>query len=156
MASQAASPTGAVPALPVGPSAGGGGSQRSNMASLPGLWAKALLTTIISEEERKALYWMNENAQKLQAQADPIGGLIAVLQQKQEKCQRNRWHIRVGDRDIILRDVAAKIISVLDVFKAVGDTAVQIDPGAAALPWALIRFLLQVRFGDGNIGYKGP
>lgn len=126
------------------------------MASLPGLWAKALLTTIISEEEKKALYWMNENAQQLQAQADPISGLIAALQQKQEKCQRNRWHIRVGDRDIILRDVATKIISVLDVFKAVGDTAVQVDPGAAALPWALIRFLLQVRFGDDKIDCQGP
>lgn len=61
--------------------------------------------------------------------------------------------VRIGDRDIILRDIAAKIISVLDVFKAVGDTAVQVDPGAAALPWALIRFLLQV--GLITRGYMG-
>lgn len=50
---------------------------------------------------------MNEQAQQAQTPADPIDGLIAVVQQKQEKCQQNRWHILVGDRDIILRDVAA-------------------------------------------------
>lgn len=115
------------------------------MAGLPGLWAKALQAAIINEGERQALASMTQQVGQLQAPADPISGLIAVLQQKQETCQRNRWHVRIGDRDIILRDVAAKIISALDVFKAVGDAAVQVDPGAAALPWALIRFLLQVK-----------
>ena len=32
----------------------------------------------------------------------------------------------------------------MNKFKEVGDIAVQYDPGHAALPWAAIRFFLQV------------
>ncbi|KAJ4419129.1 hypothetical protein N0V82_005142 [Gnomoniopsis sp. IMI 355080] len=112
--------------------------------TLPGLWGKALLATTINKEEREALFSITQQFGQLQTSADPISGLIAALQQKQETCQQKRWHVRIGERDIILRDVAAKVISVLDVFKAVGDTAVSANPGVAALPWAFIRFLLQV------------
>ena len=38
-----------------------------------------------------------------------------------------------------------KIIRWVDTFKQIGDVAVQYDPAHAALPWAGIRFLLQVR-----------
>ena len=47
-------------------------------------------------------------------------------------------------KEIVLRDVLEKIIRWLNYFKAVGDAAVQYDPGHAALPWAGVRFLLQV------------
>jgi hypothetical protein len=43
-----------------------------------------------------------------------------------------------------LRNQADKIISWLVKFKEVGDITVQYDPSHAALPWAGIRFLLQV------------
>jgi hypothetical protein len=43
-----------------------------------------------------------------------------------------------------LQDTADKIIVWLDKFKVVGDIAVNVDPMHAGLPWAGIRFLLQV------------
>jgi hypothetical protein len=44
--------------------------------------------------------------------------------------------------------VLAKIIRWIDHFKAVGDIAVQFNSGAASLPWAAVRFLLQVAIDD--------
>lgn len=45
---------------------------------------------------------------------------------------------------MILRDIFDKLIKWIDIFKQVGDAAVQYDPVHAALPWAGIRFVLQV------------
>ena len=45
---------------------------------------------------------------------------------------------------MIIRDVFDKIVRWIDVFKQVGDIAVQYDPAHAALPWAAIRLVLQV------------
>jgi hypothetical protein len=41
-------------------------------------------------------------------------------------------------------DLFGKVIKWIDLFKQVRDTAVQYDPVHAALPWAGVRFLLQV------------
>jgi hypothetical protein len=43
-----------------------------------------------------------------------------------------------------MRDVFENIVRWIDIFKQVGDIAVQYDPAHAALPWAGIRFVLQV------------
>lgn len=44
---------------------------------------------------------------------------------------------------IIWSDVYTKIATWMKKFIEVGDTAVQYDPGHAALPWAAVRFILQ-------------
>jgi len=45
---------------------------------------------------------------------------------------------------IIVRDLVDKLTSCISKFVAVGDTLVQYDPGHAAIPWAILRFILQV------------
>ena len=52
----------------------------------------------------------------------------------------------IGDNKskIVLRDIFAKVAAWIQTFIEVGDIAVQYDPGHAALPWALVRFLLKV------------
>ena len=44
----------------------------------------------------------------------------------------------------MIRAMLAKVIDWIDKFREVGDLAIQYDPGHAALPWAAVRFLLQV------------
>ncbi|KAJ5055830.1 hypothetical protein J3E72DRAFT_203080, partial [Bipolaris maydis] len=70
----------------------------------------------------------------------------AVTQQK--SLATKRWKATIGGKEVILRDVFAKIIRWIDHFKAVGDIAVQFDSGAASLPWAAVRFLLQIAMND--------
>jgi hypothetical protein len=63
-----------------------------------------------------------------------------IVDAKREK----GWKITVMGKDVVLRDVGMRILQWVDKFKDIGDIAVQYDPGHAALPWALFRFLLQV------------
>jgi hypothetical protein len=57
----------------------------------------------------------------------------------------SRWkYTRRSGETVIIRDVFDKIIHWVDIFKQVGDVAVQYDPAHAALPWAGVRFILQV------------
>ncbi|KAF6824059.1 hypothetical protein CPLU01_11055 [Colletotrichum plurivorum] len=71
--------------------------------------------------------------------------LIELTKAKLEYCDKKAWKVPIpGGHQVILRDIAAKIVGWLDTFKAVGDTAVQYDPVSAALPWAAVRFFIQV------------
>jgi hypothetical protein len=70
----------------------------------------------------------------------------AVTQQK--ALAAKRWKVTLGGKELILRDVLAKIVQWIDHFKVVGDIAVQFNSGAASLPWAAVRFLLQVAVND--------
>lgn len=56
-----------------------------------------------------------------------------------------KWTIKGQRGDINLRMHFEKIVYWVQEFIAVGDTLVTYDPGHAALPWAAMRFLLQVR-----------
>lgn len=47
--------------------------------------------------------------------------------------------------NLFVRDVLLKVSRWIKKFVEVGDVAVQYDPGHAALPWALLRLVLQVR-----------
>ena len=47
---------------------------------------------------------------------------------------------------MVLRDVADKVLVWIDKFKQIGDIVIQYDPVHAALPWAGVRFLLDVCF----------
>lgn len=47
-----------------------------------------------------------------------------------------------------MRDIFNKMVVWIDMFKQIGDTFIQYDPGDAALPWAGVRFILQVAVGD--------
>ena len=50
--------------------------------------------------------------------------------------------------EVVLHDVASKVVMWVDRFVTIGDTVVQYDPGHAALPWATFKFLLQVVLSD--------
>lgn len=53
-------------------------------------------------------------------------------------------------KKVIVRDVLSKIAHWIEMFKSVGDQVISYDPGHAALPWAGIRFLLQIAINDFN------
>jgi len=58
-----------------------------------------------------------------------------------------RWRVVVPGKNgktIILRDLLGKTTEWLSLFVKVGDAAIQYDPAHAALPWAGVRFLLQI------------
>jgi hypothetical protein len=109
------------------------------------LWFDALQT--LSEEEQQAI----QNIQPTQATQRPSSGrieeVVSITRTKQDECEKKSYKFRFQGKEMILRDVAEKIVFWLDKFKTVGDVVVNFDPVHASLPWAGIRFLLQVLIG---------
>lgn len=74
-----------------------------------------------------------------------LSELLVVAEQAKQECIKKKWrHTRKSGETVIISDLFGKIIRWIDLFKQVGDAAAQYDPVHAALPWAVVRFLLQV------------
>ena len=100
------------------------------------LWLKAIES--LAPEERSSI---NFSYDKLTILTD-IEKETKAAHQKSEQ-QKWCYRRRNGSR-VVLADVFGKVSKWIQLFKEVGDTIVQYDPGHAALPWAGVRFLLQV------------
>lgn len=111
---------------------------QSQDAPAKNLWELALEK--LSEEDKHELSRM-----RLDSKLDILQHLRTAAKKKQADCANRRWKFELNGRQIVLRDVAEKIIVWVDKFKQVGDIAVNFDPVHASLPWAGIRFLLEVR-----------
>ena len=102
------------------------------------LWAAALNT--LSEEDKKLIAF--DDRPRLEVLSD-LGQLVASAKENSIK-KRWRFHRSGSGQTVILRDLFSKIVVWIDRFKEVGDIVVQYDPVHAALPWAGVRFLLEV------------
>jgi seryl-tRNA synthetase len=72
--------------------------------------------------------------------------LVQTVGEAKQECEQKQWVIftnKLGET-VKIQDLLGKIIGWVNKFKEVGDNAVQYDPVHAALPWAMIRFFLQV------------
>jgi hypothetical protein len=82
-----------------------------------------------------------KNLDKLEILKD----ILRLAEEKRRLCLEKRWKYKKGSKETILRDKNRKQSWIgLINFKQLGDQVVQYDPGHAVLPWAGIRFRLQV------------
>ena len=72
-----------------------------------------------------------------------IGDVKASIAEARGKADK-KWTIKGQRGDINLRVHFDKVIHWVQEFVSIGDTIVTYEPGHAALPWAAMRFLLQV------------
>ncbi|GKT70500.1 ankyrin repeat protein [Colletotrichum tofieldiae] len=92
----------------------------------------------------------------LTSEIDFIGGskqtsideLLAATKEARDGLDAKSWSFTRNGKKVIVRDILTKVAKWVHHFKEVGDIAVQYDPGHAALPWAGVRFLLNVAVGD--------
>lgn len=104
------------------------------------LWAEA--ANALKKKDEKQLYaFVHGNKAQLE-------DVVALVEAKKRQCLDSR--LRLGNT-FILRDVLDRIATGLDRFKQVGDIAIQVNPVHAALPWAAVRFLLQIAVNDSQI-----
>ena len=76
---------------------------------------------------------------------DILSDLHQVTDKARQECIKRKWrYTRTSGETVIFVDLFGKIFKWINLFKQFGDMAVQYDPVHAALPWAGIRFLLQV------------
>jgi hypothetical protein len=112
------------------------------------LWAQALQrlpagdrAKLNSDPSVAALAQGQTGSQNL---PDLLEQVSDIATRNKEQCDVKRWRFKLHGRDYILRDLAGKVVEWVNLFKQVGDVAIQHDPGYAALPWAGVRFLLEV------------
>ena len=71
--------------------------------------------------------------------------MLQLVEKSKDDQVRSQWVIsRKDGKAFILRDLLGKIVNCVNKFREVGDAVVQYDPTHAALPWAAVRFVLQV------------
>ncbi|KAF3287343.1 hypothetical protein TWF970_007069 [Orbilia oligospora] len=104
-----------------------------------GPWAEAI--NKLPKDERELLV---PGGQSIDSGEVIVNNFISEIEGLRDKQKSQEWKIEIGEHKIILRDISEKIIVWLKTFKEVGDIAVQYDPVHAALPWAGVRFMLQM------------
>lgn len=76
-----------------------------------------------------------------------LNDILSALESQRDRCKRDKWTtISIAGKELIIRDICAKVAAYVRKFLEVVDIAVQFDPVHAALPWAGVRFLLQLTF----------
>ncbi|KAJ5150758.1 uncharacterized protein N7500_010947 [Penicillium coprophilum] len=106
------------------------------------LWALALST--LPEKDRRIFKISNSSAPEAK---QTLNDILSALEIQRDRCTRDKWvTIGIGGKELIIRDLCAKIAACVKKYMQVVDIAVQYDPVHAALPWAGVRFLLQLTF----------
>jgi len=101
------------------------------------IWASAAAQ--LSEEDRRNINFSCPDKRKV------VESLAILVETSKQRCMDKRWrYTRKSGEIVILRDLFEKVIKWINLFKEAGDMAIQYDPVHAALPWAGVRFILQV------------
>jgi hypothetical protein len=107
----------------------------------PDLWAKALRK--LSPKDGALV---TEGARNCSCSCqDLLDQLRKLAAEKQALAVAKGWKVRFRGRDYKLRAVAGNMAAWLRRYQGIGDVAVSFDPVHAALPWAAVRFIFQVR-----------
>ena len=95
----------------------------------------------LSKHEREAIQFEKNN------KLTTITYLLNQVKAAEEECKGRQWRYKRSNgkgESVIIRDILSKLVKWIERFKQIGDAAVQYDPIHAALPWAGVRFLLEV------------
>ena len=64
---------------------------------------------------------------------------------KKVECVRKRGkYTKSNGEEVFIREIFERMVGWVTKFREVGDIAIQYDTAHAALPWAAVRFLIQV------------
>ncbi|KAL8992618.1 MAG: hypothetical protein Q9169_006964 [Polycauliona sp. 2 TL-2023] len=108
------------------------------------LWDRAVSS--LSDEDKQSFDFCQTDKSKI------LAGVLQATERKKQLCLQRRWkYTRKNGDVVILRDLCDKAITWVQKFKEIGDVAVQYDPTHASLPWAAVRFFLQISVNDVQI-----
>ena len=100
------------------------------------LWTKAI--DQLSEEDKQQIDVLNSDRMGL------IQDVIKVVEGKHQLCVKKQWKFCTGSETVSMRDPLGRIVAWINKFRIVGTIMMQYDPTHAAIPWAAIRFVLEV------------
>ena len=103
------------------------------------LWKHA--RQLLDQKEQKLLDSTSDGAEASTVLSD----LQKLANDKKAAAEGAAWKIEFAGRRIALRDIVVKIAGWTTSFKEIGDWVVSLDPVHAALPWAAVKLIFQVR-----------
>ena len=108
------------------------------------VWLKTLKIAEkkLSDNKLPPLNLTNCNPQSAEENMEAV---IKVLNASQEEDQKNRWSYTWRGKKVIVVERLGKILKYVEKYSKVVDIAIQSDPGVAALVWAGIWAIMQVR-----------
>jgi hypothetical protein len=106
--------------------------------------SRHILNKVLEQLEEKDKRVINAVTSSDDEISSVLSAVYAACKEKKELCEKKGWTFTLRGRTVKLREQADKVIFWLDKFKQVGDVAANADPMHVALPWAAIRFLLEV------------
>lgn len=115
----------------------------SSFSQAEDLWIKAL-NSLNADDLQELVPSNQQNLDKGEKRKILIH-LLDKVEQKKQEWKVNRWRYERNGRNVVIIDVWSKITTWITSVIAIIDVAVQYDPAHAALPWAGIRLVLQVR-----------
>jgi len=103
------------------------------------LWEKAI--DKLSEEDRKTMTL--DVTDKMSCVRDAI----KITKDARDVCSEKQWKFNIRGKEILLRDVAEKLLSNIDKFAEIGTIITTYEPHSA-VPWAAFQFLLKFAISD--------
>jgi hypothetical protein len=100
-----------------------------------------IMTGNLSENGTSSMNAYSSTSEKLAVLSD----ILVAVEEKKQLCMQRRWRLKKSNGDvIIIRDLCDKTLAWVNKFKEVGDAVAQFDPVHISLPWAGVRFFIQV------------
>ncbi|KAK1963213.1 hypothetical protein LY78DRAFT_717407 [Colletotrichum sublineola] len=116
-----------------------GPATTANAAKTLDLWQEAYNKA--KEETRK---WIDSNPPPANAE-DPASELVELVRSSEEKHDKESLKLKVGDREILWRDYASRVVSVVT---AIGDIAISFAPAPATTVWSAVKVLLEANVSE--------
>ena len=102
------------------------------------LWMKA--KALLTDEDRRLLDSQTRGSSGI------VSEIFELAKDKADESRRKRWTCKFGSRKIVLHDVFTKIVKWTKKFEEAGDFLVSMDvSGHAAMPWSIVKFVIDVR-----------
>lgn len=105
------------------------------------LWVEALNSLPESKQEALKKMGFNQSSAQSGSVESSIEDLVGVVNQRQEECENKFWKVKFNGEEIVLRNYTNNIV---DWLGKAGDIAVQFAPPQAAIPWSVIKSVMQV------------
>ena len=101
------------------------------------LWLEAL--TQLSDEDQTILH-VDAPDQREAAEA-----VLATAKAQETECKRKEWTFKFKGKEIHIRQVLGNVMKWVQKFEKIVDFGVSLDKsGHSAMPWAIIKFVLEV------------
>ena len=109
--------------------------------TVPDLWCMAL--NDLTAAERTAIEPLTPASDRATTK-EILDNIQEAVSKQKSLYESKKWTIELGGKTIILHDKVDLIVAWVQKFSQAVDIVVNYDPAHLALPWAGIRFLLQV------------